>query len=653
MSNLFNPVDFLQNDGSVDKAIIEDNLRDDTMYLSRMGGSLSSFLRVPTLYTDSIIMNNQTMTNIFTTEDKQTIQDVSTNVASINEHIEILQTGQATNAELIDSLANNSKFLKTDYNPHGIRSTRGLFVEEDMSTRANVYVGKDLLLMNENINTVTRAKHMPGHTSADYCVIRNSENSIQFEVDGKLFDFDASGQMYVPDKVLCNGICVSDGIFDTSFKQNGKTLTINGEGTNGVIEFDSEGVTIMRINPENIDFKDKELRNVLSIKYEDNTEQFTAFTEEHVIQLNASGNDGINSDIITLQDKTANLNRLHLPESDLGPEFDQLTINAPDNIILKTGIENGVEIITDRIKFGNRIITQCPTITDIKDDIAGINGNITGINGNITGINGNITGINGNIAGITNDITNITNITGKFNVNGTSLVISTKDLDLNNNDIKNVNTYEIGSSGLIGYITKDTNNNIEIKSVLDQNIILSTIASNSSDYSPGPHKLTISTPMIDLGDRTILNCPTIDTIYNNISSKPSYAKCRITVNSSNQYIYDWHSSNLRTFVNSSVYVSKQSTGLITLMLDTEENGGPSDDHFVVTGNGRQYGNADFSPRRGIFFTVIYKSAVYSSGSFKGHTVQLQLVRSEGIDEVYDLIYYNSTHQGWLDLLIAW
>ena len=428
--------------------------------------------------------------------------------------------------------------------------------------------------------------------------------------------------------------------FFTTINQVGKVLNIDSAGVNGAISFKSNGSTKMRINPGNINFYDTELRNVKSIKYEDNSEQFTAFTEEHLAKINSNGNEDVNDEINTLQNKTANLTRVYLPESNLGPEFDQLIINAPDNIILKNGLEDGVEIITDRVKFGNRIITQCPTITDIKDDITDIQTDITN-------------NIKTDITNVKTDITNVKNITGKFIINGDSLVVSSKDLDLNNNDIKNVNTYEIGTAPSLGYISTDANDNVEIKGSLDQDIILTTNASNSSGYSPGPHKLTISTPEVDLGYRTILNCPTIDNIYTSINLKPSYAKCRITVNSSNQYIYDWHSNNLRRFVNSSVYVSKQSTGLITLMLDTEENGGPPDDHFVVYGNGRQYANADLGPRRGIHFTVIYKSSVYSSGVFKGHTVQLQLTRTEGIDEVYDLIYYNSTHQGWLDVFIAW
>ena len=138
--------------------------------------------------------------------------------------------------------------------------------------------------------------------------------------------------------------------------------------------------------------------------------------------MNSNGNDDVNDEINTLQNKTANLTRVYLPESNLGPEFDQLTIDAPDHIILKNGLEDGVEVISDsRVKFGDRIITQCPTITDIKDDITDIQTDITN-------------NIKTDITNVKTDITNVKNNTGKFIINGSSLVVSSKDLDLNNNE---------------------------------------------------------------------------------------------------------------------------------------------------------------------------------------------------------------------------
>lgn len=435
--------------------------------------------------------------------------------------------------------------------------------------------------------------------------ITNNENTF---TEKNIFDNDVSinNQLKINDS--------NNGNSFTSISHVGNLLTVNCANTNGAISFNRNGSTIMRLNPNNINFYNKQLLNVSSIKYKDLTEQFSAFTDEYI------------ADIVTSKKQTKKLDYIFIPEiPNIMPEYEQLFIKTD------TTIEGNVTI--DGNINNSTISTIQSNINTIKTDITDIKTDITDINTLLSSDNNAIT--------------------ESFIINGSSLVLPSKDFDLNNNDIKNVNTYEIGTSPSLGYIVMNANDNVEIKGSLDQDIILTTNASNSSGYSPGPHNLIISTPEIDLGDRTILNCPTIDNIYTSINLKASYAKCRITVNSSNNYIYDWHSTNLRKFVNSNIYISKQSTGLITLMLDIPENGGPVDDHFVVTGNGRQYANADVGPRRGIYFTVIYKSAVYSSGIFKGHTVQLQLTRTEGIDEVYDLIYHNSTHQGWLDVFIAW
>jgi hypothetical protein len=205
-------------------------------------------------------------------------------------------------------------------------------------------------------------------------------------------------------------------------------LTVDSAGVNGAISFKTNGSNIMRIHTENINFYDKELRNVQSIKYEDNTEQFTAFTEEHLAQLNSNNNasinaditaiktditdiqtditDNVKTDITNLRINTTPLTYIYFPpviieDIELTPELKLLNIDCDttfqgelttiNNLKLKSNLNCTAGEITSVSKLEINGVNIDASITEIKTDITNIQTDITdSVKADVTNIQTNI-----------------------------------------------------------------------------------------------------------------------------------------------------------------------------------------------------------------------------------------------------------------------
>jgi hypothetical protein len=426
---IFNP-DYGITKG-INAEIQADNIRDDATYLKLSGGSLSSFLRVPTLYTDSVILNGEVLAG-YTENDKKQLDFNTGSIVTLENQTQLLSSTSigstiSGNCAISGILTNKNVNLLDTLVTHGtkISAIEALDVTQNsnIATTTTKLTGISYTEDTTKISTrlLIEKAYGYGMTTPHLQIINStpdiSLNNIQLSLRVGSNAGVNNPTVQVGDIAF---ITSSVGLINCGTAYIFSSHCLNPTGlrisTNG-------GISALHCGSFELNcltnLKNNDITNIKSSIYSDGSIQNTAFTNAHVATLATSSAQNIR--ITNIETNTSQLTKtgsiLDINNTctqfrlnqDLNMNYKNITnlsniiftgfsglmqafissssIFTFESILLgdtingsgfsfksfKNGLSNLFKINYNTVDFGIKTITNCPTIDDIQDNINTLN----------------------------------------------------------------------------------------------------------------------------------------------------------------------------------------------------------------------------------------------------------------------------------------